>query len=76
MIQSLLLIMISDVSTNSRVNHLFVISCMMRQSEGGVSPTESIEYSTRDTLDIAGDRVSDELDSSDEETTSKKQPGC
>jgi len=49
---------------------------MMWQSEGGVSPTESIEYSTRDTLDITGDRISDELDSSDEETPSKKQPGC
>ena len=47
----------------------------VRQTEGGVGPAVGIEDPPWDSLHVAGDRVSHQLDSSDEQTASQEQAG-
>ena len=47
----------------------------VRQTEGGVGPAVGIEDPPWDSLHVAGDRVSHQLDSSDQQTASQEQAG-
>ena len=59
------------VLTKTRVD----LSLSVRKTEGGVGPAVGIEDPPWDSLYVAGDRVSHQLDSSDEQTASQEQAG-